>query len=782
MRLVFIALGWALGVIVARQGLSPTWPLLVVIAGVAVFINRRNTPFLWLNIALLAFTLGGWRYATLADGGDIRQFNEMGGLTITGQVTDAPDITDNYALLRVDVTSVTQGGSTTPTNGAVIIRAPRNTPATYGDVVRASGLLLTPGSFDAFDYGAYLARQGVYSLLDRASVEVIAQNSGNPFRAMLINLREDAKRHINRILPEPQAGLLIAILTGDRRGLLPQLSTDFRDVGAAHLLAISGFNMVIIAGMVSGFLRAVLPGRKWLSVFIACGVILVYAAFTGGAPPVVRAALMSALYFIAEGFRRRTFTPASIALAVLVISAQNPNALWDVGFQLSLCAVLGLAFLTEPIARGFAYVLGGVFSRSTTLGIVRVLEGPIIVTLAAQIAVTPLLLLTFGQVSTAFLLVNALVIPAHAYVLAFGWLALVIFWVAPLSQILLWVAFALSSWTIGIVRLFADLPFAQISFYVSPLLIGGVYGVALGVAMAESLQPGWWLRLKGFMRQRRTVSTLSVSACGILIVMGLMWNTRPTGRLDVWFLDTGRGHVVLLQTPDGAQMLINGGRSPSRLLNALGERLPINDRTLELVMISTPDGNAQSALLDVFSRYRAGLVLTNGQQNLSSLYEDIIIAAQNAAEVDVSAVSVGYQIQLSDGVLVEVLHPLRTPGITDSLPDSALVVRIRYGDVSFLLMSDASPDAQTAMLNAGLDLRADVLQLPAHGGRNTLNAAFLQAVAPSAVIIQADRSREDEPHTGTLALLPTDVIVFRTDADGTQHLWTDGTRLFTTAR
>lgn len=789
MRLVYIALGWVAGLLIAAHQsdlTAATWGFLALVMAAATLLNRGNRPFFLLNVVALALVLAGWRYASSPSSASITAFNDTGGLTIIGTVTDAPDITDTHALLRVDARHVQRGGAQTAVDGAVLVRAPRNTPATYGDTVAVTGFLNSAGHIDAFDYRAYLARRGIYGLLDRAQVRVIESGDGAPLRALLIAARSASIDHIRAHLPEPQAGFISAILTGDRRGITPELSAAFRDTGAAHLLAISGFNMVIIAGMVYAVLRGLFRRRRWPPVWGTAVIIIAYAVFAGGAPSVLRAALMSSLLFFADGFQRRTFVPASIGLAVIILTTLDPHALWDVGFQLSLCAVLGLAFLVDPIKRLMRDGLHVLGFGAGAERITALLEGPVIVTIAAQIAVTPLLLLIFGQVSGAFLLVNALIIPVHAYVLAFGWLGLIAFIIPPLSQMALWVAMALSTWTLGIVQGFADLNLAMIGFYVAPEWVASFYLLCVGVLMVNAISPDWWLATVRFLRGRAIFTGMLFSAAAILLLMAGLVTSRPAGRLDVWFLDVGGYNAVLIQTPDGAQILIDGGRAPSRLLSAIGGRLPFHDRQIDVIAITSANAIVNSALDDVLNRYRAGLVITNDHENLSPLYDDMMANAAHALRDSPASspygVRAGYSVAFSDGVTLEVLHPQYQPSLLDNAYDVSLVLRVRYGDVSFLITGNATPEAQREILQAGVDVSATVLQLPAQARERALSADFVRMVAPSAVVVQTDTRRWPESaYPDTLALIAEDVPVFYADQGMTRHFWTDGATLHTTA-
>jgi competence protein ComEC len=245
--------------------------------------------------------------------------------------------------------------------------------------------------------------------------------------------------------------------------------------------------------------------------------------------------------------------------------------------------------------------------------------------------------------------------------------------------------------------------------------------------------------------------------------------------LHVWFLDMGHSNAVLAQTPGGAHILVDGGRFPSRLLTAIGDRLPFNDRELELVLLTQPDENDFAALEAVLRRYRVGAFLTNGQPNDGEAY-----SALNAALAGTNLVTAqaGYAVELSDGARLEILAPAVPPLLGDSLDDGTLVARLTYGEVSFLLTGDVSTGGQSALLKNGAWPLATVMQLPQHGAARSLSEAFLAAVQPQAVALQSDpANRFGDPDPDTLARLG-ETPLFRTDQQGTLHFWTDGMRLW----
>jgi competence protein ComEC len=608
-----------------------------------------------------------------------------------------------------------------------------------------------------------------------ASVEVKGSGEGNALLQMLLAFKDSARQFISRSLPEPSAGLLTGILLGDARGLSPEVSDAFSVVGASHIIAISGFNMAVLSGVVMGLLER-FRVRPRLAAFIGLMVILIYTILVGASASVVRAAIMSSMLVIGALIKRKSYVPTSLAFVAVMLSLQNPTVLWDVGFQLSLFATLGLALFANPLTAYFNNLLLRLFPRKTAQRVGDFLTEPLIVSIAAQSLSLPLIILYFGTVSVVSLAVNLLVIPVQSVLMVLGLAAtLLAFVLFPVAQLLFWLDMLLLGWTLGVVRAFARLPFAQIDVQVDPRLIALFYVIVVGGALMVATKPTWPTRVAGFIRSRPVVTSLGTAVVGIALLLGLMLLSRPDGKLHVWWLDVGHSNAVLIQTPAGADILVDGGRFPSQLLTGLGDRLPFNKRNIELLVISQPDPFDYDALSSVLDRYSVNLMLTNGQPNLRPEYTTLL---QRLPADKVVSARAGYSFDVADGTRLEVLAPQTTPQMGESLNDGAMVLRLTYGDVSFLLPSDASQTAQIDLLKSGEWPLATVMQLPSHGAVRSLNEAFLAAAQPQMVVLQSDpTNRLGDPNEDTLALLGNTQLI-RTDISGALHVWTDGKQLW----
>jgi len=778
MRLVLLTTGWVIGIVLA--GLFPQIDILIwavglafalVISVVAVRFPTRR----WFAIALVALMLGGIRQTFQPQTSDIAQYNGNNG-TVEGIVIDEPDVRDDRIQLRVQADSIFTNNETIATSGQVLVETFVLTDVAYGDRIRATGSLITPAEWDTFSYADYLGRQGVFTIMPFSAVEVTDSGYGHPLIATLLDLKHAVQAQIARALPEPQAGLLTGILLGNERGISPSLADDFSRVGASHVIAISGFNMVIISALIMRILQQAFGERSRIALIMGIGIIAVYTLFVGASAAVVRAAIMSALLVIAEYLDRKTYVPASLALVALILSVFDPAILQDVGFQLSFLAVLGLALFADPLSKQFQKFLEKRLPHKWAMTLHAFLNEPLIVSLAAQITTLPLIVMYFGRLSLTAIIVNVLIVPIQSYVLIFGMLAVGISIITPvIGNLIYWLDMVFLSWTIFIVRLYAQFTLADVAINFDPRIIQAGYILFFGGTMITAARPPLWLRIEQFIRRQTVLVTVAIIGIATGILMLAMALSRPDGQLHVWMLDLGHSNAVFVQTPGGAQMLVDGGRFPSRLLTAIGDRMPYYDRDIEVLAVTHPDEFDLSALNSVLDRYNIGVALWNGQPNRTDTWVEI---QNRLANTDMVQVKAGYEITLDDGVVVEVLHPQVEPQIFDDLGDHVMVLRIVYGEVSILLTSDLTREGQSAMLDAGISPTASVLQVPQHATFNALDDEWLTLAQPQVTLIQSDRAnRRGDPDADTLAMLG-DIPIFRTDELGTIHLSSDGTEIW----
>lgn len=779
MVIVAFILGWLAGLGAAAQVSVAVhvWALAALLSSALAFLARRTRTFL-VFVALAGGLWGATRYQMSQAGpgpGHVARYNDGAEVTLTGQIVAPPRVYDRYigAVLEISSVASPPGSSPVAAHGLVQLAAPRFAALHYGSWLTATGRLEAPQNTGDFDYRAYLARREIYSELSFPALEQAVGPTPHLLYHTLYRLRASAGDTLERLLPDPQAALLRGILLGDDSGLPRALGDAFRLTGTSHIIAISGFNIALLAGLL---LRLAVPltGPRW-TVWIAVATIALYTLLVGADPSVVRAAIMGGLTLFAGRWLGRTlYTYGALCLAAFAMTLLRPAALWDVGFQLSFAATLGILVYVEPLSRRAQALLGRWTNRERAKTFTRLLAEGLLVTLAAQLLTLPLLLYHFQQLSLASPLTNLLILPAQPGIMIWGGLAALagLLWL-PLGQLLALPAWLFLTYTIAVVDWFAALPFAAIRVTLTPA------GVVAGYVLIALLT---WAASRG-PRRILTVARQQAPALALIasLVFGLfIWQwaeTRPDGRLHVSFLDVGQGDATLIRTPNGRRILVDGGQLPSRLNSHLGRLVPYASRRLDLVVATHSDADHVAGLPELFDRYRVGRLITNGTAAEGDSPYAALLAAADREQAPVLAAQTGQLIHLDEGVELQVLHGTAAGGSDN---DSSLALRLTYGDFSLLLTGDGELAAEEAMIASGLPLASTVLKAGHHGARTSSNAFFLEAVQPRAVVISCGAGNlAGHPHPETLArVAAAGAAVLRTDELGTIELITDGRQIW----
>jgi len=443
---------------------------------------RENSRARLVAACALFLAAGAGRFLLVVphfDEASLATYNDIGRVTLEGVVVGEPDERETYTNLRVRAERLTlPGGAEVTVDGLALVKADRYPQRRYGDRVLVEGALETPPVLEDFSYRDYLARQGIHSLIRRADVTLLAERQASPILYHLFEFKRRAQSTLAAILPEPQAALLTGILLGVETGIPVDLMDDFAATGTTHIIAISGFNITIVSGIFFGLAQRLFGKKR--AFWIAAAGIAIYTVLVGASAAVVRAAAMGILYLVAMRLGRGTYAPASLAAAAFFMTLINPYTLWDVGFQLSFAATIGLVLYTKPLEQAFERALARITSAERAKKIVALISEALLVTLAAQIVAQPIILSIFGRLSLITLATNFLILPAQSFLMIAGGVALLLGLVfRPLGQVVGWVAWVFLTYTIEIVRLTARVPFASVPVKMEGWIVWG-YSILSG--------------------------------------------------------------------------------------------------------------------------------------------------------------------------------------------------------------------------------------------------------------------------------------------------------------
>ncbi|HLO33200.1 MAG TPA: ComEC/Rec2 family competence protein [Anaerolineales bacterium] len=721
-------------------------------------------------VLLFALLLGAARYQASVpkfDAFHIAFYNDRDyDLLITGTLIEPPDYRDNYTNLRLKVGKVDTGDFDLPVSGLLLARVSDNQVFHYGEVLRLRGKLKTPPEDEEFSYRDYLAAQHIHSYMSSAAVTILPGRGGNPFSRALYALKEKTLANIYRLFPDPESSLLAGILLGVDTGLTDQLQQAFKNTGTAHIIAISGFNISIIAGLFVTFFSKFLGPRR--GALLAVVGIIFYTILVGADAAVVRAALMGSLALFAKQVGRRQFALNTLLAVALLMCLWNPLYIWDVGFQLSFFATLGLILYAEPFSQFANRIITKYFRTSTAERFTELFSEFVLLTLAAQLTTIPIMAYHFKRISLVSFIANPFILPAQPAVMIVGGLAVLLSLVwFPLGQIAAWGAWPFVVYTIRIVELFDRVPHGTL--FLGNLSIWFVilfYAALLAVTFGGSRLKAWFQSMKRDQLKIPIGAGLIVLALALLLV----WRAAvaiPDQLLHVTFLDVGSAEAILIKTPTGKSVLINGGPSITTLSDELGRRLPAFNRKLDWLVVASTEEDDVAALPRVIERYPPDAVLWSGNTQ-ASFSSGVLNEYLSVSDIAVTNAEPDQALELGDGAALRVL----TTG-----PRGAVLL-LEWKNFRAMLPIGMSFEALAELHNGAKIGPVNVLLLADSGYAASNPPEWITNLNPELVLLSVSAADKNGLPDGDVLESVKNYDLLRTDQNGWVAVTTDGKQMW----
>jgi competence protein ComEC len=736
-------------------------------------IARRGVPLTAgaLLIALRLFVL-----PTGDPGGGPTGVPDGRGPWIATVETISP-VRDSQQVATLKLTTLPGTSPPLPRPLLVAATLPRYPPIEPGDQVTVDGAIELP---PVGPYREYLARIGVDGTIRSRTLTLSVD--GPPEPPSLEHLRRAAGAALAVAIPEPEAGLAAGIVIGLRDRVDRDLAADFTTVGASHVVAISGWNIAIVAATVAALAGRLGRRRRSLLLLVA---IVAYVLFAGASASVVRAAAMAGVVLLARETGRAGRAAAALGWAAALLLIADPTLVLDPGFQLSSLATGGIL----AWANGLQAILG----RLAGGRLPRWLAESLAVSLAAQAATLPVVLLVFGRLALIAPAINLLIVPLVAPAMAAALVALlgggsalagVPAIVATLAGLPAW---ALLTAMCTIIRAGAALPFASITLD-APWTV-----IAAGIAAVGPFAVGAFSRRRRRTRQPRrsdavaeidrgrprprASARLGRAAVFSLVVavggLGLAAAHRVDGSTRITVLDVGQGDSILVEGGGGARMLIDGGPDPDRLLIALDRRLQPWDRRIDILILTHPHEDHVAGMPLLLERYRVGRIYETGMRGPGPGYAAFARELGQRTAPPRATLATGASIALDD-IRFHVLWPdpgrvpREPPDAGRGINDVSIVLLGEVDGRRFLLTGDVEDDVDPLLAARSLP-PVDILKVAHHGSATASTPAFLDAVRPKVAIVSAGAGNPyGHPARSTIERLrATGARVFRTDTDGT---------------
>ena len=678
---------------------------------------------------------------------------------IEGILRREPELGLDLALLTLDSETIRVRGKTYRAEGGLRARVSgelrdRLRDLAASDRISFWGRLDEPSSFGndgGFDVRRYFERQRLdltASVKSALLVERETPARSPLWRAFVSRLRIAATRRLESALGDPSRdtfGVVVALLTGDREMLSPELEELYRDAGIFHVMAISGAQVAIVI-LVFYFVLRRLGASEVATLWTLLLVVPLYAAFCGSGPPVVRAALAASVILGARLLSLDRPHVNALALAALLLLLWEPLWLEDPGFQLSFAAMAAILWLTEPLA-----------NRLRPLGL---LATPLSVSIAAQAAVVPITAWHFHGLTWVAPLASLVAVPLSGAIVIVGLALVPLAGVPLLSDLLSLAAHAGVALLTFTARLASELP-----------------GATLAVPRPSL---AWMLAYYGALacvrhgRGRVPVPSL-LALCALLLALpfGRGENVSEAGRLTLTALDVGHGDAIVLSLPGGQRVLVDGGGLPATSFD-VGERVVLpylldhGGRRLDAVVLTHADYDHIGGLFAIVGSMDVREIWESGPSWDRPAYRLLRQAARRRG-IAIRRLRAGESFR-QGGVLWEVLAASGAPGmeLPEEENDRSIVMRVTLGESSVLLTGDAGEELERALLSSGTRLEADVLKVAHHGSRSSTSAPFLEAVRPRFAILSSRQNVSwPLPSPEVLDRLRAKEISYaRTDVDG----------------
>lgn len=773
-------------------------PILLIIG--VTFLLKRST-FLSGLVSLLIFIILGiisiqYYLHPPYSASSISNFHNIDPILIEGVIDKSPIRFVDKTRLIISSEKVILLERVIPVHGYVLIYIKeKNEPVRLGDRLRFWCKLTDPRNFKnpgVFNYERYLAFQRIYTMGFLKSDDVwikIGEGFKNPILIKIESIRERIRDFLDKESHPQCSGIFKALVLGEQEHVSEEIKEDFITTGIAHLLAISGDHLGIVALLSFSLIFWLLKRSEFLllsinvkkfAALLTLPCIILYTFIAGAGISVIRATLMVCIFLLSIIFRRERNLLYTLGLSAFIILIFSPSSIFDVSFQLSFLAVLSILYLIPWIKsslRNDTLVMEG--KKLWDKRILNYIKISFIVTTVATFGTMPFVLFHFNRISLVGIITNIFAIPwVGFFIVPISLMAsLLSFIYYPFATLLIYLNSTITLIFLKVIALFSTIPYASI--YTST---PSAFEMIIFYIIFFSIV---------YVKRNIKIRYICLALIIIFIVDLAYWDVKDLFKKDLTinFIDVGHGDSILLEFPKGKRMLIDGG-------GLYDDRFDIGKsviapflwrkkiKSIDILVLTHPDPDHFKGLKFIISQFSIGQFWDNGLRERSDSFRQIEEAIKTkkikrfSKDEESPAISIG-------GVMISFFNPpryyknLKRYLSASEINNSSLVMKLQFKNVSVLFTGDIEKEAELHLINRNYPIRSDILKIPHHGSLSSSSKFFVEGVKPYLAILSVgDYGMKKLTNPEVLnRYIEAGSIILRTDKHGAIEIKTDGERI-----
>ena len=772
MELFFITIAWIFGIIwgLYLKTSIVLFVILLIFTYTYLTIKKKIRLRKYVILFFVSVIISNIQITLLEKSFDKKYKNVNENLEIVGTIISNPMDKQykNQYILKVE--KINENKSYKNTNLQLNVKKEEKL-LSYGDKIIIKGNFEEASSArneGGFDYKQYLKSKNVYGIIsvDKKDIKLIKKNNVDVIDLLANKVSNSMKIKIEQNLSNETSKLLSGILIGNKNNLQKEIQEDFRNSSLSHVLAISGMHVSYIMLGIT-FVINKMKFNKKISKIITIFILLFFIILTGKTASVTRACFMSSYIILASLFHKKAHVLASISISLLIILIINPYLILDIGLQLSYGGTIGIV-LIYPILKKLKKKKEDKNSKFKKI-IHKVKEkilDIILITISANLVIFPIVLFHYNTISFTFIISNLLISPIIGIIIILGFISVFASYIiSPISKVMFLILQTFLNLLIKIAHFCAELPFSKVYFPTPKIYVIIIYYVFLIFII---------LARNKIIVVKKINKKIIIIFVIIIIILNLILNFIPK-TFTISFIDVGQGDSMLISTPKGKKILIDGGGSRDEESFNIGKQTLIpyllnkGITKLDYILISHFDSDHVGGILSVLEELKVEKVIICEQEENENYrrFKEIV----KNKKIKVYVVKKGDNVKIEENILLNILWPKDEKIKENAINNNSIVAKLNYKNFSILLTGDIEKIAENEILkeyeNSNI-LNANILKVAHHGSKSSSINEFLEKVKPQIALIGVgEKNTFGHPNEGVLKRLENiNTKIYRTDKKG----------------